>query len=63
MMQGILNLKHKEKLLFECIRLKSFTFGNVKTLVKILYFFCGKNNLFDLFYKDLKSVNLLLLSI
>lgn len=62
-MQNVLNLKHKEKFLFECIKLKSFMFGNIKMLVKILYFFCGKNNLFDLSYKDLKSVNLLSLSI
>ena len=56
--RGILDLEYKEKLLFECARSKSFTFGNVKTLVKALYFFHGKDNLFDPSYRDLRSVSL-----
>ena len=56
--RDILNPEHKEKLLFECARSRSFTFGNVKTMVKVLYFFHGKDNPIDPSYRDLRSVNL-----
>lgn len=56
--RGTLDLEHKERPLFECVRSKSFTFGNIKTLAKALSFSRGKDNPFDLAYKELKSVGL-----
>ena len=56
--RDILDLEHKKKLLFECTRSKSLTFGNVKTLVKALFFSHGKDNPFDPFYRDLRNVSL-----
>lgn len=40
--RGILDPEHKERLLFECARSKSFAFSDVKTLVKALYFLVVK---------------------
>lgn len=57
--RGILDLDHKEKLLFECARSKSFTFSTVKTLIKALYFSRGKDNPFDQSYRELRSVSFL----
>ncbi len=54
----ILDPDHKEKLLFECARSKSFTFSTVKTLVKALYFSRGKENPFDPSYRELRSIGL-----
>ncbi len=45
--RGILDLDHKQKLMFKCAQLKSFTFSIVKTLVKALYFSRGKDNSLD----------------
>ena len=56
--RGILDPEHKEKLLFECARSSSFTFGSVKTLVKALYLSRGKDNPFDTIYKELRRVGL-----
>lgn len=40
--RGTLDPDHKEKLLFECARSKSSTFGTVKTLVKAMHFLGGR---------------------
>lgn len=56
--QGILDLNHKEKLLFKCTRSKNFTFSTIKTLVKALYIFRGKNNIFNPSYRKLTSIGL-----
>lgn len=37
--QGILDPKHKKKLLFKYAKSKNFAFSNVKTLFKAIYFF------------------------
>ena len=37
-------------------------FDNIKTMVKVLYLFHSKNNLFDPSYRHLRNSNLLLLS-
>ncbi len=57
--QGISDLDYKEKLLFKCAQSKDFTFSNVKTLIKALYFSRGKNNPFDPSDQELRSVGLL----
>ena len=54
--RGWFDPEHKKRLLFQCARSKSFTFGNVKTLVKALYFSRGKDSPFDPAYKELRSV-------
>ena len=56
--QEILDLNHKGKLLFKYAWSKSFLFSTIKTFVKALYFFQGKNNLFNPSYRELKSVSL-----
>ncbi|MCJ1348929.1 hypothetical protein MMC31_007162 [Peltigera leucophlebia] len=56
--RGILDPEHKERLLFECASSKNFTFSNVKTLAKALYFSRGKNSPFDPAYKESRSVGL-----
>lgn len=56
--QGILDLEHKEKLLFECARSKNNTFSSVKTFIKALYFSRGKDSPFDPAYNESRSVGL-----
>lgn len=55
--RGILDPEHEERLLFECAR-SSFTFSNIKTLAKALYFSRGNDNSFDPAHKELKIVGL-----
>lgn len=55
---GILDLDYKQKLLLKCTRSKSFTFSTVKTLVKALYFFREKNNLFNPSYREVRNIGL-----
>lgn len=56
--RAIIDPKLKERLMFEFARSKSLASGDVKTLVKVLYFSRGKGSLFDPAYKGLRSVGL-----